>query len=172
MEEIELTYLPKSLPDLKNADSKEMLDIYIPGSIEHPHLRIRKIEEKYEMTKKSPIKEGDSSHHLELTIPLTTEEYEELSTLPGKRVAKTRYYFQENSINYEIDIFKEELTGLVLVDIEFNSLEEKSNFIAPDWLLVEITQENFIAGGMLCGKKYTDISTQLEQLGYKPLDIS
>ncbi len=170
MEELELTYLAKELPNgLKNARSKEMLDIYIPASSAHPTLRIRKIGERLEITKKQPIKEGDASHQLETTIPLTKEEYAELSRLAGKRVEKIRYYYEESNVNYEIDVFRGGLEGLVVVDVEFDSHEKKVAFKAPGWCLVEITQEEFIAGGMLCGKDYSDIGEKLKKFGYKKL---
>ena len=170
MEELELTYLAKKLPDgLKNVRSKDMLDIYIPSSAKHPTLRIRKIGERREVTKKQPIKEGDASHQLETTIPLTKEEYAELSELKGKRVEKTRYYYEEQGVTYEIDVFKGSLKGLVLVDVEFDSLEKKAAFVAPLWCLVEVTQEEFIAGGMICGKNYADIENKLQKFGYKKL---
>ena len=90
MEEIELTYLPKNLPEMIfQAPSKKMVDIYIPASSEHPFLRIRKSGGKSEITKKQPIKEGDSSHQLETTIPLSEEEYSDLEKISGKRVSKT-----------------------------------------------------------------------------------
>ncbi len=42
MEELERTYLAKELPpDLEKSKSKDMVDIYIPVSANHPHLRIR-----------------------------------------------------------------------------------------------------------------------------------
>lgn len=172
MEEIELTYLPKELPvGLKNASSKEMIDIYIPQSSSHPTLRIRHIGDKYEMTKKTPVKEGDASHQIETTIPLTKEEFDDLEKIEGKRVSKTRYYYKENGINFEIDVFQQKLKGLVLVEVEFKSLEEKSNFVTPEWLLAEVTQSNFIAGGMLCGKQFDDISDELMTFNYEPLEI-
>ncbi|MDO8664271.1 MAG: hypothetical protein Q7K44_01845 [Candidatus Liptonbacteria bacterium] len=170
MEELELTYLAKKLPSgLKNVRSKDMLDIYIPSSGKHPTLRIRKIGERSEITKKQPLKEGDASRQLETTIPLTKEEYAELSRPAGKRVEKTRYYYEELGVNYEIDIFRGGLKGLVLVDVEFDSLEKKATFVAPSWCLVEVTQEEFIAGGMLCGKSYADIESNLRKLGYNKL---
>jgi len=55
MEELELTYLIKKIPEnLFNSPFKEMLDIYIPQNEKHPKLRIRKIGEKYEITKNQP----------------------------------------------------------------------------------------------------------------------
>jgi len=168
MEEIELTYLLKGLPPgIENASKREMLDIYIPAAAEHPTLRIRRSGDKCEITKKEPIHGNDSSHQLETTIPLSKEEFEEFNQLSGKRVRKTRYDYYENGIHYEIDVFRDDLAGLVLVDVEFSSLEEKKIFIPPEWCLVEVTQEKFLAGGMVCGKHYADIKTQLDRFGYK-----
>lgn len=170
MEEFELTYLPKSLPkDLLTFPKKEMLDIYIPSTSEHPTLRIRRQGERLEITKKEPVKGNDSSHMLETTIPLRPDEFAELSTLKGKRVGKTRYYYTENNIGYEIDVFNGDLTGLVVVDVEFRSNEEKARFKAPEWLGPEVTQEKFIAGGMLCGKSYKDIEADLARYSYKKI---
>jgi CYTH domain-containing protein len=170
MEEIERTYLPKTLPDgIENAPRREILDIYIPATAEHPTLRIRSAGEKYEITKKEPIYEKDSSRHLETTIPLSKEEFEELARLKGKRTRKTRYDYRENGIHYEIDIFRDGLAGLVLVDIEFNSSEEKNAFVPPEWCRAEVTQEEFLAGGMVCGKRYANLQAQLDKFGYKKI---
>jgi len=170
MEEIELTYLASALPPgLGDAPHKEMLDIYLPSSSVHADLRIRKIGEKCEMTKKRPIKDGDASHQMENTIPLTAEEYEELSQVKGKRTKKTRYYYEENGVRYEVDVFRDNLAGLVLVDVEFESLEKKKEFRAPAWCLAEVTQEEFLAGGMLSGKQYAQIEPQLNRFGYKKI---
>ncbi len=171
MEEFELTYLAKKelMPKLKGVSFKEMLDIYIPSSSKHPNLRIRKSGDRYEMTKKQPVKEGDSSHQLEMTIPLTQDEFLELSGLKGKRVSKNRFLYNEGGYTYEVDVFQEDLIGLVLVDIEFKSNEEKSRFTPPAWAIADVTQEEFVAGGMLCGKNYGDIRKKLDGFGYKKI---
>jgi CYTH domain-containing protein len=167
MEELELTYLLKYPPEgLKNSPSKELLDIYIS-----PVLRIRKAGNKMELTKKVPIMEGDASRHMETTLSLSDEEYIELSQLPGKRVRKIRYSYEQSGTDFEIDVFQDGLKGLVLVDIEFDSVEKKDAFRIPDFCLVDITQEKFIAGGMLCGKTYTDIEKDLKRFGYQSVFI-
>ena len=171
MEEIELTYLAKELPaGVKDSPYKEILDTYIPNTTGHATLRIRKAGEKYEMTKKEPIHKADSSHQLESTISLTAEEFGELNQLEGMRIRKKRYYYQENGTNYEVDIFQDKLSGLVIVDVEFDSLEKKAAFRPPAWCLAEVTQEKFLAGGMLCGKiEYADIEPQLRKFGYEKI---
>ena len=171
MEEFELTYLAKReiMDKLEGCSFKEMLDIYIPESSDHPTLRIRKNGDRFEMTKKQPIKENDSSHQLETTIPLTKGEFLDFSQLRGKRVSKNRFFYKESDHTYEIDVFQGELKGLVLVDIEFKSANEKDVFVPPSWVLAEVTQEKFIAGGMLCGKGYADIEDKLKTFGYSKI---
>lgn len=158
VEELERTYLAKEIPvDLRQFPSKEMADLYIPVSFAHPVLRIRKNGEKYEITKKQPIVQGDASRQSEETIPLSEEEYIALISIPGKQVLKTRYFYTLEGIAFEVDIFRGFLAGLILIDVEFPSKEAMTNFSAPGFCLVEVTQEKFVAGGELAGKKYADI---------------
>lgn len=170
MIEIEKTYLVKYLPEkLFDCHKKEIIDIYIPKEINHPKLRLRKNGDKYEMTKKSLTQEGDASHQNEETIVLEKNEFDALSEIQGKRVSKMRYYYPYNGNMAEVDVFNSDLAGLVLVDFEFSSLEERDVFEMPDFCLVEVTQEEFIAGGMLCGKSYVDIEKELESFKYVKL---
>lgn len=172
-DEFELTYLIKYLPEDfgEPHESKEILDIYIPASSEHALLRLRKRGEVCEMTKKVLAHGIDSSHQIEHTIPLSQDEFDALKTVEGKRVHKVRHYYKEGDLVYEIDVFQDGLAGLVLVDVEFTSNEAKSKFIAPEWFLTDVTQEKFVAGGVLCGKSYVDIRLQLEAFGYSPMYI-
>ncbi len=167
-DEFELTYLVKEVPaGVFTSPNKEILDIYIPASADHAILRIRKSGNKYEITKKVPAHGTDSSHQIENTIPLTEAEFGDLSQLPGKRVRKLRYYYNEAGTEYEIDLFQDGLAGLVLADVEFSSNEDKAKFFPPTWVLADVTQEKFVAGGMLCGKSYADIESELASYNYK-----
>lgn len=170
-EEFELTYLAKGFPKgfSPETKSKEILDIYLPSTSEHSILRVRKRGDVYEITKKTPVSGTDSSHQNENTIPLTKDEFDEFATLAGKRVRKIRYYHVEGGGSYEIDVFQDALAGLVLVDIEFTSNEAKVRFVAPDWVLADVTQEKAFAGGVLCGKSYADIEQKLNEYFYKPI---
>tara|TARA_Y100000310_G_scaffold174705_1_gene174833 strand:+ start:9758 stop:10279 length:522 start_codon:yes stop_codon:yes gene_type:complete len=170
MIELEKTYLAKEIPHgLKDYKSKEIIDIYIPKSKDHPKLRIRKNGDNYEMTKKEPVNEDDSSRQEEQTIILTETEFNELSKIEGKRVHKIRYYYNHTGNIAEIDVFQGALKGLIIVDFEFKTLEEKDSFEMPAFCLIEITQELFIAGGMICGKSYEDIEENLKKFNYAKL---
>ena len=169
MIELERTYLARFLPPgLMGFPCKIMVDTYVPKESVHPKLRIRQIGDSYEITKKEPI-DGDLSRFLEQTVVLRQEEFESLKKVDGKRVAKKRYYYPYKNLMAEIDVFQEDLMGLVLVDFEFKTNNEKDSFQIPDFCLVDVTQEPFCAGGRLCGKRYEDIEKDLERFGYKKL---
>lgn len=170
--ELEKTFLVRKLPDLKNAKVNELLDIYIPTIAEHPCLRVREKSGEYTITKKQPVHGKDSSEQVEQTIPLTLDEFKEFSILSGKRVHKKRYTQQFGKITMDLDIFLDGLSGLVLVDFEFTEKEEKDLFKMPDWCLADVTQEKFIAGGVLAGKVYADVEQNLFNYGYKKIDAS
>lgn len=165
--ELERTYLVRHLPEgLEKCESREMLDIYVPISARHPKLRIRKSGSKMVITKKEPIDGKDASRQLEQTIPLNEEEFAELSEIEGKRVQKTRYMYDYRGRTAEIDVFKGDLKGLVLCDFEFGSVKDMKGFAIPDFCLAEVTQEEFLAGGLLCGKSYRDIERELAKYDY------
>ncbi len=173
MIELERTYLAAGLPDgLWDSPKKEMLDIYLPAESRHPVLRLRKNGDNLEMTKKSPVVDGDSSTMEEQTIRLSGEEYAALVGIEGKRVGKTRYLYDYLGRTAEVDVFDGALSGLVLVDFEFETEAEKAAFSMPEFCLAEVTQEEFIAGGMLCGKSYDDIALGLSRFGYERIEMA
>jgi CYTH domain-containing protein len=169
MIELEKTFLARELPKgLKNCKSKEVIDIYFPKEAKHPTIRVRKSGDKYEMTKKERLDPNDASMQKEHTILLSKEEFLALSKLDGKKLSKVRYYYDYNGKVAEIDVFQGDLKGLVLIDFEFQTADEKNKFKMPDFCLADVTQDDFIAGGMLCGKKYADIKDELKKYNYKP----
>ena len=171
MIELEKTYVAKNLPEnLKRCQFKEIIDVYIPKSSEHPKLRLRKKGNKFELTKKELVNDGDASYQEEQTIILTESEFNFLNQqLEGKLVRKIRYYYDYNGRTAEFDVFQDDLTCLVVIDFEFATTDEKDNFQMPEFCLVDITQEVFIAGGMICGKTYKDIEDKLDKFEYSKL---
>lgn len=169
--ELERTFLLKNFPaDMKTLRSAEIFDIYIPQSNPHPILRIRKRGDKYEITKKHPIEGKDSSRQSEETIPLSKEEFEDLSVLKGKRARKIRHYYPFGKNIAEIDVYQDDLKGLVVVDFEFKAVAEKDEFKMPDFCLADVTQEKAFAGGVLVGKSYADVEPYLKKYNYKKIN--
>lgn len=170
--ELEYTYLAAHLPaELEGVTPKRMVDVYIPEvSNTHPHLRVRQKGDKYEITKKSPLNQGDSSVMVEQTIPLDSTEFQYLSKASTIKIVKDRYNVMINNYPAEVDVFQEGLRGLVLIDFEFANPEDKKAFIAPEVCFADVTQEDFLAGGLLAGKTYADIQDELRRFGYEAID--
>lgn len=169
--EQELTYLAASFPKgIENITPTRLKDVYIPDTNGmHPQLRLRQKGDKYEITKKVPLTEGDASAHTELTIPLKEDEFLALEKSSNKIVVKDRYVIDIDGHQAEVDVFIGDLEGLVLIDFEFANEVVKNNFTPPGVCLVDVTQEKFIAGGLLAGKNYSDIQSDLDRFNYSPL---
>jgi CYTH domain-containing protein len=166
--ELEKTYLVKHLPeDLAGFPHKEIIDIYVPRENQHPILRIRRKGNLFEITKKQPRTEADASEQEEHTIKLSGDEFSALAAIKGKRIRKTRYDYRRDGIKAEIDVFQDDLAGLALADFEFSDPAEKDSFKMPEFCLADVTNDETFAGGMLCGKKYSDIESNLNRLGYR-----
>lgn len=173
MIELELTYLAKSLPsNLKECSSKKIVDLYVDNGTDHFDLRIRKNGTAFELTRKTPVEDGDASKQNEITIPINEAEFESFLSVRSRKVEKTRYYFPYGDKTAEFDVFEGALEGLVVIDFEFATEEEKSRFVMPDFCLVDITQETFIAGGVIAGKTLEDIQSELLTHNYKVLQLN
>jgi len=61
------------------------------------------------------------------------------------------------------------LKGLVLIDFEFSDEATMRSFTPPEVCLADVSQEAFVAGGVLAGKTYDDIASQLLTYNYEPL---
>ncbi|MBN2567753.1 hypothetical protein JXB02_06755 [Candidatus Woesearchaeota archaeon] len=169
MLELERTYLAKTIPaGLASCPKREIVDVYIPKEAAHPSLRIRKNGDRCEMTKKEP-QAGDASEQVEQTIVLTKAEFEALARIDGKMTRKVRHFYEHAGRTAEFDVFQGPLAGLVVVDFEFDSIGEKDAFRMPGFCLADVTHEEFIAGGMLCGKRYEDIAEDLGRFGYRKI---
>lgn len=167
--ELELSYLAAAVPDVASCKRREMRDVYFPANAAHAKLRIRQKDERYELTKKTQLDPQDAGAQREENIELTKEEFDALAAGHGRELRKTRYYLPYNGYTAEVDVFKGELKGLVIIEFEFATLEEKAAFTMPDFCLVDVTQDDFIAGGVLAGKTYADIKPYLEPYKYKPI---
>lgn len=164
--ELERTFLLKYKPEnLESSPKCEILDIYFPAEERHPALRLRSRDnKKFEMTKKIDIDKNDATEKEEHTIQLSKEEFLALEKVEGKKVRKIRYYYEmPDGSDAEIGIFLDDLVGLTLVDFEFKTREEKEKFVMPDFCLIDVSQDEVLAGGILAGKSYNDIEKHLQE---------
>lgn len=136
--EIEKKYLLTKIPfDLSSFEKKEISQGYLCTS---PVVRIRKSNDKYTLTYKG---EGLMARE-EYNLPLTKESYNQLSSkIDGILIEKTRYLIPlENNLTAELDVFHGKLDSLMLVEVEFNSIEAANAFVPPSWFGEDVTFSN------------------------------
>lgn len=160
MIEIEKTFLVRELPELSLYKSVKIKQGYI--STTTSPLRIRQKGDKFELTKKIPLKEGDFSSVDEINIPLTEYEFNRLWSLVKKSLEKTRYLIPiKDNLIAELDIYENELKGFFVVEVEFISKKQMNSFSPPDWFGEDITQKDFSANSFLAGKSFSEIKKYL-----------
>lgn len=168
--ELERTYLAAALPaDIAQCRNELIQDVYVPETVDHALLRLRKRGNRHVITKKIPIDSKDSTRQREHTIPLSKDEYDALALCSKKRATKRRYYCSLAGHNAEVDVYQDELAGLVIIDFEFSNEADMDAFVPPPICLADVSQEAFAAGGKLAGRRYKDIEPLLQQYAYKPL---
>ena len=105
-----------------------------------PVVRIRRDNDKYELTYKS---KGLMTRE-EYNMPLTRDSYDHLvSKIDGRLIQKKRYMIPlentNNRLTIELDIFEGDLAPLILAEIEFPDEEAANSFAAPDWFGEDVT---------------------------------
>jgi adenylate cyclase len=170
--EYELTYLAREIPaEIRSALPIRMVDVYVPADVHHPYLRLRKEGNTYVITKKQPKNDSNFSIHTEQTIPLSQNEFEALASGQTRMIEKDRYKVSLNGRPAEVDVFSGKLEGLVLIDFEFLNEADMRAFAPPACCLADVTNQEFVAGGVLSGKSYADITADLTRCGYRPLHL-
>lgn len=136
--EIERKYLVKELPfPLDSFDVRIIEQGYLCTA---PVVRIRRDNDKYELTYKS----GGLMKRREENLPLNKSAYEHLvSKIDGRLIQKKRYMIPLNGANsgltVELDIFEGNLAPLMLAEVEFSNEEKANTFVAPDWFGEDVT---------------------------------
>lgn len=94
-------------------------------------------------------------------ILLSPSEYKLLECLEGYRLNKTRYYHYWHGQVFSIDVFEDELAGLVLCETEADGLEDLMSAEAPPYARYEVTDDPFFDGGNLSRTTRTDLMAKL-----------
>jgi CYTH domain-containing protein len=100
------------------------------------------------LTRKADV---DSRTRLITSIYLPEDEFAVLSAvLPGARLTKTRHRLEAPPrVVVSVDAFHGELAGLMLLEAEFQTNEERDAFIAPSFATREVTDDPRYTGGHL-----------------------
>lgn len=135
--EIERKYLIRHLPAHLRLDSFSCRIIEQGYLNTTPVIRIRKDNDKYELTYKS----SGLMVRQEYNLPLTKEAYEHLrKKADGRLIVKTRYEIPlDDRHKIELDIFHGDLAPLILAEVEFADEDEAKQFTPPEWFGEDVT---------------------------------
>lgn len=137
--EIERKFVPENLPEgLENFSRLHMVQGYLNTE---PVVRVRKENDCYYLTYKG----GGLMVREEYNLPLTAEAFAHLlQKCDGRIIEKTRYRLPVEGrpdLTAELDLFSGELEGLVILEVEFPSVEEAERFVPPAWFGKEVTRD-------------------------------
>jgi len=134
--EIERKFLVPTLPELDRPFRfKRIRQGYLQndGGTE---VRMREWNRKFFLTMKS----GAGVARDETEIRLQRQQFESLWSHPNlDKIIKERAVFKTGSFTFEIDRYEQELSGLIVVEVEFENLEAAGSFEVPSWFGPEIT---------------------------------
>lgn len=105
----------------------------------NPVVRVRKDNDDYYLTYKG---KGFMARE-EYNLPLTKEAYEHLlAKADGNIITKRRYEIPDGTGKIiELDIFEGCFKGVLLAEVEFESIEEANSYTPPDWFTEDVTND-------------------------------
>jgi adenylate cyclase len=143
--EIERKFLVAAIPDNPGPGTR-ILQGYLPLASEDTELRVRRKGDETVLT----VKRGHGLDRGEQEVAISDEVFETLWPLTeGRRIEKTRYELPHGDATIELDEFGGELEGLLVAEVEFDSLRASELFEEPEWLGREVTSDPAYANRML-----------------------
>lgn len=137
--EIERKFLVAACPALHGLTSEAVQQGYVTGPDDSVEVRLRQKGCGYFLT----VKSDGTVQRAEHETAITAEQFETLwPTTAGSRIEKTRYTGTlPDGLIFELDIFHGALAPLMLVEVEFATLDAANAFIAPDWFGADVTAD-------------------------------
>jgi CYTH domain-containing protein len=138
--EIERKWLVAQAPaDALAAPSELIEQGYLTIGAEGAETRVRRRGERCFLTVKSGVGLSRAEHEIELS----GDQFEALwPATAGARVVKRRHllYGEDGSV-IELDVFEGALSGLAVVEVEFDDRRAAESFMAPYWFGAEVTDD-------------------------------
>ena len=137
MPKIERKYLVSGIPD--NIDSYPCRFIEQGYLNTAPVVRVRRDNDNYYLTYKG----GGMMAREEYNLPLNEKSYYHLrEKADGNIITKTRFLIPlEDGHTAELDIFEGKFAGMLLVEVEFSSIEDANSFVPPKWFGKDVTND-------------------------------
>jgi adenylate cyclase len=138
--EIERKFIVEKFPpEVLDSPVHTIRQGYISDDRDVTEVRLRKKDDRHYLT----IKKGSDLVRNEGEIELTREQFDSLRPMTEDRcIVKKRYLVNHKSTPeriIEVDVYEDELEGLIIAEVEFPSVEDSKAFNPPDWFGREVT---------------------------------
>lgn len=155
--EIERKFCVQKMPDLTACKGVEILQGYLSVGEDGTEIRLRRKGEQFYQT----VKQGEGVQRTEVEVELSRAQFDSLWLLTeGRRVEKVRYEIVEGTWTIELDVYRGRLKGLVVAEVEFETLGESARFVPPLWLGREVTDDDRYKNAVLANKGTPDDHAQ------------
>ena len=137
--EIERKFLASAQSvSLDGLKSRSIVQGYISTE---PVIRLRKQDDEHFLTVKKAVKDGGGMVNQEFETAITQAQFYELWKKVGAAVLFKQRYLKplNDGLIAEIDVFSGNLTGLMLIEVEFPDVESAQMFTPPEWFGREVT---------------------------------
>jgi CYTH domain-containing protein len=137
-----LTHVPSGVDG-----SREISDCYLSGT----RLRLRKVTEGdhvvFKLGQKVRVDDTNPERVMITNVYLSSDEYDQLLSLAGASLIKTRWNFIHDGDLYAVDAFRGRHDGLILAEVEIG--EEDPRREMPPFATVDVTNDDRYSGGRL-----------------------
>jgi adenylate cyclase len=135
--EIERKFLVSAIPP-EAGQGTHILQGYLPLTSDEAEVRVRRKGDATVLT----VKHGHGLDRGEEEVSISAETFDALWPLTeGRRIEKRRYEIQHAGATIELDVFDGQLEGLLIAEVEFDSIEESERFSPPGWLERDVTDD-------------------------------
>jgi CYTH domain-containing protein len=153
--ELERRFLVHHLPEaIETERGWRISDRYLANT----QLRLRRMrplnggETLFKLGQKLVQSPPDFGRMTVTNIYLSAEEYAVLAALDALELHKRRYPFSHDGRLFGIDVFEENLSGLVLAETSFETVEAMDQPLEfPPWIATEVSRDSRFTGGALAG---------------------
>lgn len=151
--EVECRYLLNKIPDdlLDSPQGWLITDRYFLNT----RLRLRHMQSLagdeyiYKLTQKYRSENQNAYEATITNMYITEAEYNLFETLEAKILKKRRYPYSLSNFSLSIDVFEGRHQGLIMAEMELEKQEEASESMLPSFVLKDVTNDPFFAGGNL-----------------------
>ncbi len=161
--EIERRFLLAGVPDgAEVLESVDIEDRYLDGT----RLRLRRQVQRggpvvLKVTQKLAAPGEHGEQGVLTTFYLSEAEHAALATLPAVTLRKARL----SVAPYGVDVFAAPLAGLVLAEIEFDTLDEAAAFQPAPFCLAEVSADRRFTGGSLARAERDEVTAWAAEYG-------